>query len=325
MRRPRAVPPAPALQRSSARVDGSVCGGSATPLRADARPVSTPRAFGPLRAVDAVRSWARGAATATGAPGELRSRRALSGEWCEPDCFGRLRRSLAGSLRKEGRPSDIARSHGVARGVKGLGRLARGSAGVDRRRDILVVPLQGLASPRVWERTAAARVGTYSHAWMDALCAGCELVVVGLGLASGRGSAGWLLTLSRGRALWAGPPRLSAKLPPSRAALHVAASRSLSAARVLDDLLGDLPEGRAGGFRRPLWILGWPGGDHEGVPRAARPRRPWPGRARARRRFARRRRPASPQIQGPGRSHAPLFRGSPRVIGPRLRALATAA
>ena len=61
---------------------------------------------------------------------------------------------------------------------------------MDRLREMLV-PLQGLAlAPEVWERDVLPRrVGAYSPAWMDQLCASGELVWVGagaLGRSSGR-------------------------------------------------------------------------------------------------------------------------------------------
>ena len=70
----------------------------------------------------------------------------------------------------------------LARG-RSLGRRSAGSgAGIDRLRDVLVA-LQGLALPaEVWERDVLPRrIGAYSTAWMDQLCAAGEVVWIGAG------------------------------------------------------------------------------------------------------------------------------------------------
>src|SRR5206468_10666692 len=71
---------------------------------------------------------------------------------------------------------------------QGVDRHPPAGAGIDRLREALV-PLQGLALPAdVWERDVLPRrVGAYSPAWMDQLCAAGEVVWVGAG-ALGRNS-----------------------------------------------------------------------------------------------------------------------------------------
>ena len=81
---------------------------------------------------------------------------------------------------------------------------------MDRLRELLV-PLQGLAlAPEVWERDVLPRrVGAYSPAWIDQLCAGGELVWVGAG-ALGR-SSGRVALFFREDARWLGPPPIKAR------------------------------------------------------------------------------------------------------------------
>ncbi len=109
-------------------------------------------------------------------------------EWCHPEVLRRLRRASLAVLRKEIEPAD---QRALARFLprwQGVDRHPASGAGIDRLREVLV-PLQGLALPaEVWERDVLPRrVGAYSPAWMDELCAAGEIVWLGAG-ALGRNS-----------------------------------------------------------------------------------------------------------------------------------------
>src|SRR5919109_1562405 len=92
------------------------------------------------------------------------------------------------TLRKEVEPADQRALARLLPAWQGVDASPLGGAGIDRLREILV-PLQGLAlTPEVWERDVLPRrVGAYSQAWMDQLCASGELVWIGAG-ALGRNS-----------------------------------------------------------------------------------------------------------------------------------------
>src|SRR3954466_6907860 len=162
-------------------------------------------------------------------------------EWCDPEVLRRLRRASLAALRKEVEPAEqraLARLLPSWQGVDGS---PPPGAGVGRLREVLV-PLQGVAlAPEVWERDVLPRrVGAYSQAWMDQLCAAGELVWVGAG-ALGRRS-GKVALYFRDDAHWLGPPPFKGD-PPS-AALHDALRERLATgASFWTDLLVDL-----GGF-----------------------------------------------------------------------------
>src|SRR5207248_3720946 len=164
------------------------------------------------------------------------------------------------------------------------------------------------------------RVGAYSQAWMDALCAGGELVWVGAG-ALGRGN-GRVALYFREDARWLGPP--PSKAEPPAEPLHAALRERLErGACFWTDLLVDLPDAEPVELQEALWDLVWAG---EVTNDAFAPLRvPRLSLAKAERdrgrRFARRRRPAAPQIQGRWSLTAPLFADAP-PYGPRMRALA---
>ena len=166
-------------------------------------------------------------------------------EWCDPEVLRRLRRASLATLRKEVEPAEqraLARFLPEWQGVDGA---PPGGAGVDRLREMLV-PLQGLAlAPEVWERDVLPRrVGAYSPAWIDQLCASGELVWVGAG-ALGRNS-GRVALLFRDDARWLGPPAVQ-----GRAALGARSRRHPRAPRarrgILDRPPGGPRRGRAGG------------------------------------------------------------------------------
>jgi ATP-dependent helicase Lhr and Lhr-like helicase len=250
-------------------------------------------------------------------------------EWCDPEVLRRLRRASLASLRKEVEPAEqraLARLLPEWQGVDGS---PPGGAGVDRLREVLV-PLQGIAlAPEVWERDVLPRrVGAYSPAWMDALCAAGEVVWIGAG-SLGR-SSGKIAFYFRDDARWLGPPPNRGEPPadPIHAALRERLERG---AAFWSDLLADVGEveGRAAEpveIQEALWDLVWAGevtNDAFAPLRAPRLTLAKQRQQQARgRRFAgRRRRPGAPQIQGRWSLTGPLFADAP-AHGPRLRAIA---
>ena len=94
-------------------------------------------------------------------------------EWCDPEVLRRLRRASLAVLRKEIEPVDQRGAGALpARAGRASTATRRRARAIDRLREVLV-PLQGLALPaEVWERDVLPRrVGAYSPAWMDQLCA----------------------------------------------------------------------------------------------------------------------------------------------------------
>jgi ATP-dependent Lhr-like helicase len=257
--------------------------------------------------------------------GELRPE-GTEREWCDPEVLRRLRRASLATLRKEVEPADqraLARFLPAWQGVDGA---PPGGAGVDRLREALV-PLQGLAlAPEVWERDVLPRrVGAYSPAWMDSLCASGEVVWVGAG-SLGR-SSGRVALYFREDVRWLGPP--PAKGDPPSLPLHDAIRERLAGgASFWTDLLADVTEVDGAvvdpaELQEALWDLVWAGevtNDAFAPLRAPRLALARQDRDRGRR-FARRRRPAAPQIQGRWSLTAPLLRGAP-AHGPRMRAVA---
>src|SRR5213079_2012269 len=98
-------------------------------------------------------------------------------EWCDPEVLRRLRRASLAALRAEIEPADQRAFARFQASWQGIDRHPPGGAGVDRLREQLV-PLQGLPLPlEVWERAVLPRrVGAYSPAWLDQLCASGEVV-----------------------------------------------------------------------------------------------------------------------------------------------------
>ena len=109
-------------------------------------------------------------------------------EWCHPEVLRRLRRASLAVLRKEIEPADQRALARFLPAWQGVDRSPASGAGIDRLREKLVA-LQGLVLPaETWERDVfPRRVGAYSPAWMDQLCASGELVWIGAG-ALGRNS-----------------------------------------------------------------------------------------------------------------------------------------
>jgi ATP-dependent Lhr-like helicase len=241
-------------------------------------------------------------------------------EWCDPEVLRRLRRASLATLRKEVEPAE---QRALARFLPewhGVDRAPPGAAGVDRLREILV-PLQGLAlAPQDWERDVLPRrVGAYSPAWMDQLCASGELVWVGAG-ALGRNS-GRVALLFREDARWLGPPPFKGERPSD--AVHDAIRERLErGAAFWTDLLAGLAEIEPAELQEALWDLAWAGEvtNDAFAPLRAPKLSVAKSDRQAGRRFARRRRPGAPQVQGRWSLTTALFAGAPSH-GPRMRAL----
>ncbi|MGE4425885.1 MAG: helicase-related protein, partial [Solirubrobacteraceae bacterium] len=130
-------------------------------------------------------------------------------EWCDPEVLRRLRRMSLAVLRQEIEPADPRALVPFSLAWQGVDRGARrrydAATVPDRLREVLV-PLQGLALPvGLWENDVLPRrVGSYSPAWLDAMCASGELVWVGAG-SLGR-SSGRVALYFRDDAAAIGPP-----------------------------------------------------------------------------------------------------------------------
>jgi ATP-dependent Lhr-like helicase len=241
-------------------------------------------------------------------------------EWCDPDVLRRLRRASLATLRKEVEPAEQRALARFLPAWQGVDAAPPGGAGVDRLRELLV-PLQGLAlAPGVWERDVLPRrVGAYSPAWMDQLCASGELVWVGAGALGQR--SGRVALYFRDDARWLGPPPFKGE-PPAGPAQDRLRERLAAGAAFWSDLLADLGDIEPAELQEALWDLAWAG---EATNDAFAPLRAprlsvAKGNLEGARRFARRRRPGAPQVQGRWSLTAPLFADAP-AHGPRLRAL----
>ncbi|MEX2412563.1 MAG: DEAD/DEAH box helicase, partial [Thermoleophilaceae bacterium] len=265
-------------------------------------------------------------------------------EWCDVDVLRRLRRASLASLRKEVEPAEQRTLARFLPTWQGVDASPPSGAGVDRLREILV-PLQGLAlSPETWERDVLPRrTGAYTPTWLDQLCSAGELVWVGAG-PLGRNS-GKVALYFRDDAPWLGPPPVKGDAPaePIHEAIR---ARLRGGAAFWADLLADVrvpasgagpsdasaDEARSGGYGRApepvelqdaLWDLVWAGevtNDAFAPLRAPRLSLADEQR-RASRRFARRRRGATPHVQGRWSLTEQLFRDAPDHSA-RIRALA---
>jgi ATP-dependent Lhr-like helicase len=239
-------------------------------------------------------------------------------EWCDPEVLRRLRRASLATLRKEVEPAEQRALARFLPAWQGLD--SGGAAGIDRLRELLV-PLQGLAlAPEVWERDVLPRrVGSYSQAWMDQLCASGELVWVGAG-ALGRRS-GRVALYFREDARFLGPPPFKGE-PPSEPLHESLRERLGRGAAFWTDLLVDMDEVEPVELQEALWDLVWAGEvTNDAFAPLRAPRLTLARQQRAGgRRFARRRRPGAPAVQGRWSLTGPLFADAP-AHGPRMRAI----
>jgi ATP-dependent Lhr-like helicase len=176
-------------------------------------------------------------------------------EWCDAGVLRRLRRASIAALRKEIEPVD-ARS--LARFLPAWQGIDRGSApGVERLREALVA-LQGLALPvGAWERDVLPRrLGAYSPAWLDALCAWGEVVWVGAG-ALGRDSGRVALYFREDAALLGPPPQARGE-PPQGAEHDLLRERLAQGPCFFTDLLAQL-DASGLALSEALWDLVWAG------------------------------------------------------------------
>ncbi len=177
-------------------------------------------------------------------------------EWCHPEVLRRLRRASLAVLRKEIEPADQRTLARFLPAWQGVDRSPASGAGIDRLREKLVA-LQGLALPaETWERDVLPRrVGAYSPAWMDQLCASGEVVWIGAG-ALGRNS-GRVALYFREDLEVLGPPPVKGAAPDTDAHALVR-ERLTRGACFFTDLLADVdlaPEA----LQEALWDLVWAG------------------------------------------------------------------
>ena len=179
-------------------------------------------------------------------------------EWCDPEVLRRLRRASLAVLRKEIEPAEQRELARFLPAWQGVDRHPASGAGVDRLRETLV-PLQGLALPaEVWERDVLPRrVGAYSPAWMDQLCASGEVVWIGAG-AMGRGSGRVALYFREDLPVLGPPNRTPPTQIPAGEAHEAVRQRLAAGACFFTDLLVDValsPEE----IQEALWDLAWGG------------------------------------------------------------------
>jgi ATP-dependent helicase Lhr and Lhr-like helicase len=179
-------------------------------------------------------------------------------EWCEVQVLRRLRRASVAALRKEVEPADQRAFAAFMPSWQGVDRWAGASsgAGIERLREELV-SLQGLAlTPATWERDVLPRrVGAYSSAWMDELCARGELVWIGAG-AVGRND-GRIALYFREDIQMIGPPPVKGE-PPSGSEHELLRARLQAGACFFSDLLLDC-ELPVQALHEALWDLVWAG------------------------------------------------------------------
>ena len=199
------VPPRRRCRRRSSRTCRTRASGSCAAGRGPTGPFET-AALRARYGVDLV----RGAARRWSAPAS----------WCAASCgpaapsaSGATRRCCGGCgaprwppCARRSSPPTSARSAASTRAGRASTATRPPAPGVDRLREVLV-PLQGLALPAdVWERDVLPRrVGAYSPAWLDQLCASGEVVWVGAG-SLGRNS-GRVALYFREDAHFIGPPK----------------------------------------------------------------------------------------------------------------------
>jgi ATP-dependent Lhr-like helicase len=183
-------------------------------------------------------------------------------EWCDVEVLRRLRRASLAALRKEIEPADARALAAFLPSWQGVDRHSGAGAGVDRLREVLV-PLQGLALPaEIWERDVLPRrIGAYSQAWLDSLCASGEVVWVGAG-SLGR-SSGRVALYFREDATLIGPPSAprssaAAGSSPSAPQHELLRARLARGPCFFTDLLAEL-DLSSEALREALWDLVWAG------------------------------------------------------------------
>ncbi len=178
-------------------------------------------------------------------------------EWCDVEVLRRLRRASLSVLRAEIEPAEPTALARFLPAWQGVDRHPATGAGIDRLREALV-PLQGLPLPaEVWERDVLPRrVGAYSAAWIDQLCASGEIVWVGAG-ALGRNSGRVALYFREDAALLGPPPAPRNAIVYSDAHATVR-ERLATGACFFTDLLVDLPLA-PDELQDALWDLVWAG------------------------------------------------------------------
>jgi ATP-dependent helicase Lhr and Lhr-like helicase len=177
-------------------------------------------------------------------------------EWCDAGVLRRLRRASIAALRKEIEPVDARTLASFLPSWQGVDAPTR-TPGVERLRELLV-SLQGLPLPAgAWERDVLPRrLGAYSPSWLDALCAGGEIVWVGAGTL-GRDSGRVALYFREDAALL-GPPSAGRGSRPGRAEHELLRERLGAGPCFFTDLMADvdLPTATLAGA---LWDLVWAG------------------------------------------------------------------
>jgi len=275
---------------------------------------------------DPIKSRSPGSADGSSSPREAPgpARAGAGREWCDVGVLRRLRRASLAALRKEIEPVDERSLAAFLPSWQGVDRHRGAGAGIDRLREVLV-PLQGLALPaEIWERDVLPRrMGAYSQAWLDSLCASGEVVWVGAGPHGGHGSrraaSGRVALYFREDAPAIGPPPSAS---PSRAGAPAPgdAAHDLLRKRLgqgpcfFTDLLAEL-DAPAEALREALWDLVWLGEATNDAwaplraPRLALAARR-PGRRASVRRFGARSPGAHSQVQGRWSPTGPVFRGA---------------
>ncbi len=246
-------------------------------------------------------------------------------EWCDADVLRHVRRASLAVLRKEIEPVGQATLARFAPAWQGIDRHSAG--GVDRLREVLA-PLQGLPlPPELLEREVLPRrLGAYSPAWLDELCASGELVWVGAGPLGAR--SGRVALYFRDDARLLGPPPGPRGAPEGEAS-ELLRERLGRGACFFADLLVEYLDLGAEELREALWDLVWAGevtNDAFAPLRARRAARPHAEQTRVRRRAGtghfRGRPRGAPPLQGRWSLTSAVFGAGPVDADARLRAWA---
>ncbi|MGD0199066.1 MAG: DEAD/DEAH box helicase [Solirubrobacteraceae bacterium] len=185
--------------------------------------------------------------------------RAGQPEWCDPEVLRRLRRASLAVHRREIEPAERRALAVFLPSWHGVDRHPSAGAGIERLREVLV-PLQGLALPaELWEQAVLPRrLGAYSTAWLDQLCAAGEVVWVGAGAIARR--SGRVALYFRDDAAAIGPPlqpgtRVSAPGEPEHELIRACLQESPC---FFSDLLAQI-DAAPQALQEALWDLVWAG------------------------------------------------------------------